>query len=117
MENPNIELNWGISLTLVRGVLEIDERAISNLHPDLRVGLFATPGRYDAVARINVTDNGGARMSIRAAVPEQMEFLEECVAPPVDGFREIDFLLLAENIKTFGLRCSQHQLWIASRDQ
>jgi hypothetical protein len=29
-----------------------------------------------------------------------MEFLEECVAPSVDGFREIDFLL-AENIKTF----------------
>jgi len=99
-KDPSLELAWGISLFVVNGILEIDNRIIENLHPDLRKGLFEKPGQYDAIARINVTTAGAARISIRLAVPEDMDFLEECNSPSYDGFRQID-LLLAENFKTF----------------
>ena len=99
-ENPNVELNWGISLNIFNAVLIIDDRINSNLHPDLRKGLFEKPGRYNAIARANITSNGGARFSLRISVPESMETLYESTSPSIGGFKQID-ILLAENFKYF----------------
>jgi hypothetical protein len=101
-ENPNVELNWGISLNILNAVLIIDDRINSNLHPDLRKGLFEKPGRYNAIVRMNITGTGAARLSLRIAIPESMETLNESTSLSFDGFKQID-ILLAENFKCFFL--------------
>lgn len=90
----------GLTVTVLKAMLTIDER-VEQLAPWHRDGLFSSAGSYDAIVRINVTEHGGARLSIRLDVPESMEVLDECdTISTKAGFRQVD-LLLAEGLEQF----------------
>jgi hypothetical protein len=91
-QHPN--LLRGITITVARGELKIDNR-INFLNEIVRGGLFEKPGIYPAICRVNVSESGVARMSIRVNVPPEMALLEEA-----ETTGQIDFLL-AENLKEF----------------
>lgn len=103
-KDPSADAVVGLTVTVMRGELAIDERALENLLPSQRVGLFASAATYDAAVRINVTEHGAARLSIRLNVPDSMALLSECeTCSSRPGYRQID-LLLAENFKQFMFR-------------
>jgi hypothetical protein len=60
--------DWGSTIGHLKAVFEIDER-IKFLHPDLRVGFFKEPAKYDAIVRINATTKTEARLSLRVFLP------------------------------------------------
>lgn len=96
-EHPHsASINRGHHVTTLKAVLTTDER-LAQLHPSLRVGLFGTATSYHGICRLNVTDRGAARLSVRLGVPEEMaaSMLPDCETPG-----QID-LLFAEGLKEF----------------
>lgn len=122
------DLTRGLTIAVLRCRLVVDRR-IRDVAGLPRVGLFTRPAVYHGVVRLNVTEHGAARLSIRLQVPENLgEMLEraettlhDTSAPasrvaqtatahtttttsyPVDApdaYRSID-LLVAEQFKRF----------------
>lgn len=94
------ELRCGLTASVLKCRLTIDER-VQKLHRAHRRGLFVKEGSYDGFVRINVTENGASRLSIRLEVPESMEVLDECETEKTQsGLHQVD-LLMAEGLKQF----------------
>jgi len=91
----------GWTVSVLRARLTIDSR-IEKLAPWERKGFFKRLASYDGFVRINVTEGGAARMSIRLDGPDTMEVVKECQTESQrPGFRQVD-LLVAEGLKQFG---------------
>ena len=95
------DLACGLTISVFRCRLEIDSR-IGGLHPSVKDGLFEKPATYEGIVRINVTEHGGARCSLRINVPDTMKLLPEAEARcfSEQGFHQMD-LLLAEGLSQF----------------
>jgi hypothetical protein len=100
-ELPAGGLRTGLTVTILKCKLAFTEEDLKKLPPYHRNGLFKEAKTYDGFVRINVTEFGATRVSIRIDVPESMEVLEWCETEKNQaGYRGIDFLL-AEGFHQF----------------
>lgn len=103
-KDPSSLSDWGYgrTVTVMQARLTIDDR-IKGLSPIFRTGLFEKPGSYDGFVRINITEHGAARFSIRIFVPDTvggplLSDADQDTSRP--GFKQVDFLM-AEGFKQF----------------
>lgn len=94
-----VNIQVGYTVGLLHGSLLIDNR-IERLPEELRVGLFATPAEYPATVRLNVSDHGACRTSVRVRVPSSFEVLDQPQLSGESGEAMVD-LLCAEGLKMF----------------
>lgn len=70
-----LDRQWGATLGHVNCIFEIDHR-IDLLHPDLRKGFLAKPGKYEAIARVSLCEGMMARMAFRVKLPADTDASE-----------------------------------------
>lgn len=121
-EDPNNNEDWGVTAGMVKATFEIDEERIQLLHPDLRVGLMAKGGKYDALIRINISILGTVRMSTRLFLPDSVptssllkssirlpdEVLSGKPAARKEEAPKVADLLFAEDLKEFLAPWGEH---------
>lgn len=105
-----MDQQWGSTLGHVNCSFEIDDR-IELLHPDLRRGFLEKPGKYEAVARLSLTQQMSARLAFRVNLPDADEkqllipYLKEVgvQSEVIDGqpLEKVADFLLQEDLKEF----------------
>jgi len=92
----------GLTLEVLHCRLTVHRSIYDHLPDEQRTGLFASPATYDGIVRLNVTEHGAVRLSIRLDVPHTVGPLlpeaEAKVRRP--GVHQVDFLV-AEQLKEF----------------